>query len=100
MIVSARERCQLRVSPASSPSYPFYPHHLRAPIFRSTMPAVPQEALYPSRSGAGSFLGRQLYQRCPPPAIVLGVTPTGVEVAAAAAKAMSCSFDVIVGASI
>src|SRR5262245_66298440 len=64
------------------------------------MPAVPPEALYPSRSGAGSFLGRQLYQRCPPPAIVLGVTPTGVEVAAAAAKAMSCSFDVIVGASI
>jgi predicted phosphoribosyltransferase len=62
--------------------------------------APPAEALYPSRTGAGSFLGRQLYQRCPPPAVVLGVTPTGVEVAASAAKAMSCGFDVIVGASI
>ncbi len=59
-----------------------------------------QDALYPSRSAAGAFLGRQLYRRCPPPVVVLGVSPTGVEVAASAAKAMSCPFDVIVGAHV
>src|SRR5688500_5811701 len=66
------------------------------------MPASPasQEPLYPTRMGAGSLLGRQLYQRYQPPVVVLGVAPGGVEVAAAAAKAMSCSFDVIVGAHI
>jgi predicted phosphoribosyltransferase len=49
---------------------------------------------------AGTTLGRQLYQRVRPPAILLGVTPTGVEIAAAAAEAMSCQFDVIVGAHV
>jgi predicted phosphoribosyltransferase len=32
--------------------------------------------------------------------IVLGVTPTGVEVAASAAQAMGCSFDVVVAAHV
>jgi putative phosphoribosyl transferase len=61
---------------------------------------APQEALYPSRQGAGSILGRQLYQRFPAPCFVLGLAPGGVEVGAAAAKAMSAHFDVIVGAHI
>jgi predicted phosphoribosyltransferase len=58
------------------------------------------EALYPSRSGAGAELGAQLYKRLTPPTVVLGVTPSGVEVAASAALAMSTEFDVIVGAHI
>lgn len=58
------------------------------------------QALYPSRSAAGATLGRQLYQRVRPPVILLGVTPTGVEIAASAAEAMSCQFDVIVGAHV
>ncbi len=58
----------------------------------------PAEALYPSRAAAGALLGRQLYQRCQPPVVLLGITPTGVEVAAHAARALSCPFDVIVGA--
>lgn len=57
-------------------------------------------ALYPTRSGAGALLGRQLYQRVPTPAILLGVTPTGVEIAANASQAMGCRFDVIVGAHV
>ncbi|MBI4503524.1 MAG: hypothetical protein HY700_20480 [Gemmatimonadetes bacterium] len=65
-----------------------------------TAAAPPAEALYPTRSGAGSFLGRQLYQRFEAPVVVLGIAPTGVEVAAAAAKSMSCAFDVIVGAHV
>ena len=35
-----------------------------------------------------------------PPTVVLGITPTGVEVAANAAKAMGCEFDVIVSAHV
>lgn len=46
------------------------------------------------------MLGRQLYQRCQPPLVLLGITPTGVEIAASAARALSCPFDVIVGAHI
>jgi predicted phosphoribosyltransferase len=65
----------------------------------TTSPA-PAEALYPTRVGAGALLGRQLYQRFQAPVVVLGVAPSGVEVAAAAAKAMSCAFDVIVGAHV
>lgn len=57
-------------------------------------------ALYPSRSGAGAHLGNQLTRRTTPPTVVLGITPTGVEVAANAAKAMGCEFDVIVSAHI
>lgn len=57
-------------------------------------------ALYPSRSGAGAQLGNQLTRRTTPPTVVLGVTPTGVEVAANAAKAMGCEFDVIVAAHV
>lgn len=64
-----------------------------------TAPAA-SEALYPSRVSAGAQLGRLLYQRCPPPVVLLGITPTGVEIAANAAKALSCAFDVIVGAHV
>lgn len=56
--------------------------------------------LYPSRAAAGTALGRLLYQRFQPPIILLGVTPTGVEIAANAAQALSASFDVIVGAHV
>jgi predicted phosphoribosyltransferase len=41
-----------------------------------------------------------LYQRAAPPMVLLGITPTGVEIAANAAKALSCPFDVIVGAHV
>jgi predicted phosphoribosyltransferase len=64
-----------------------------------TIPAG-QNALYSSRSGAGSTLGRQLYQRVQQPVVVWGLTPTGVEVAAAAAEAMKCKFDVVVGSHV
>lgn len=57
-------------------------------------------ALYPSRAAAGALLGRLLVQRCPSPVALLGITPTGVEIAANAAQAMSCPFDVIVGAHV
>ena len=58
------------------------------------------EARYPSRSGAGAHLGRQLYQRATQPMLLLGITPTGVEIAANASQAMQCKFDVIVAAHI
>lgn len=57
-------------------------------------------ALYPSRSGAGAELGGLLTRRVPPPVHILGVTPSGVEVAANAAKAIGASFDVIVAAHV
>jgi predicted phosphoribosyltransferase len=57
-------------------------------------------ALYPTRSAAGAVLARQLYQRCIPPVILLGVTPTGVEIAASATEAIAATFDVIVGAHV
>jgi predicted phosphoribosyltransferase len=56
--------------------------------------------VYPSRAAAGSVLGRLLCQRCEPPLLLLGVTPTGVEIAASAAKGTSSAFDVIVGAHV
>ena len=46
------------------------------------------------------MLGRQLYQRTTPPTLVVGVTPSGVEIAAHAAEAMGCDFDVIVAAHV
>jgi predicted phosphoribosyltransferase len=58
------------------------------------------QALYSSRSGAGAQLGQQVYKHINPPTLVLGVTPSGVEVAANAAKAMGCKFDVIVTAHV
>ena len=58
------------------------------------------DALYPTRDAAGAILGRQLYQRVAPPVVLLGVTPTGVEIAASAAKGISASFDVVVGAHV
>ena len=60
----------------------------------------PDAALYPSRSGAGAQLGNQLSRRTTPPTVIIGITPTGVEVAANAAKAMGCEFDVIVAAHV
>ncbi|HXV85363.1 MAG TPA: hypothetical protein VD793_01635 [Gemmatimonadales bacterium] len=69
-----------------------------APSPQPSSPSI--EPLYPSRAAAGAMLGRLLYQRVTPPAVLLGVTPTGVEVAASAAKALSCPFDVIVGAHV
>jgi predicted phosphoribosyltransferase len=41
-----------------------------------------------------------LIKRCDPPLVLLGVTPTGVEIAASAAKGTSSTFDVIVGAHV
>ena len=64
------------------------------------MTATAREALYPSRSGAGALLGQRVYRRTRPPMIVLGVTPTGVEIAANAARAMNAEFDVIVAAHV
>jgi predicted phosphoribosyltransferase len=64
-----------------------------------TAAAEPQ-ALYPTRSGAGAMLGRQVYKRTTPPTLVLGVTPSGVEIAANASKAIGCEFDVIVVANV
>jgi predicted phosphoribosyltransferase len=58
------------------------------------------QPLYPSRAAAGAQLGRHVYQRVRPPLLVLGVTPTGVEIAAHVAKAMSCPFDVIVASHV
>jgi predicted phosphoribosyltransferase len=56
--------------------------------------------LYPTRSGAGAFLGRQLGQRILKPVLLLGITPSGVEIAAAAAQAMGCDFDVVVASHV
>jgi predicted phosphoribosyltransferase len=56
--------------------------------------------LYPSRSGAGALLGQQLAARGHTGAVLLGITPEGVEIAAHAAKAMGAAFDVIVAAFI
>lgn len=62
--------------------------------------AAADQALYPSRMAAGTMIGRQLYQRLSPPLVLLGITPTGVEIAAHAAQSMTASFDVIVGAHV
>ncbi len=58
------------------------------------------DPLYRSRSGAGAELGRQAYKRLRPPIVVVGVTPTGVEIAASAAKALDVPFDVVVTAHV
>ena len=62
------------------------------------MPATPRPSLYPTRSGAGALLGQRLAALGYQGAILLGITPEGVEVAANAAKAMGAQFDVIVSA--
>lgn len=62
--------------------------------------ATQEPALYPSRAGAGAELGVQLHRRASEPIVVVGVTPTGVEVAANAAKSMGSQFDVIVAAHV
>ena len=45
-------------------------------------------------------MGRQLYARVRTPVVVWAVTPSGVEMAATAAEAMRCQFDVVVGAHV
>lgn len=45
-------------------------------------------------------MGRQLYQRVRTPVVVWAVTPSGVELAATAAEAMKCSFDVVISAHV
>lgn len=52
--------------------------------------------LFSSRSAAGAELGRRLCHRVTLPAVVLGLTPRGVEIAFHAAKVSGCAFDVIV----
>lgn len=64
------------------------------------MPDIRGATLYPSRSGAGALLGQQLATRGHTGAILLGITPEGVEIAANAAKAMGAAFDVIVASFI
>ncbi|MDH5805568.1 MAG: hypothetical protein OEZ54_10370 [Gemmatimonadota bacterium] len=58
------------------------------------------KALYQSRENAGAALARLVYQRASRPFLVWGVAASGVEVGAAAAKAMQASFDVVVGSNI
>src|SRR5690349_20526588 len=65
-----------------------------------TSPTTFPDALYPTRIGRGSMLGRQLGQRFQPPVVLRGVSPTGVELPAAASPAINCGFDVIVGSHI
>jgi putative phosphoribosyl transferase len=59
-------------------------------------PPPASQALFASRAAAGATLGGLLYRRVPPPAVVVGVTPSGVEIAAHAARALGASFDVAV----
>ena len=59
-----------------------------------------RESLYPTRSGAGAILGQALAARGYPGALLLGITPEGVEIAANAAKAMGGQFDVLVASFI
>lgn len=69
-------------------------------LYLRFMSATPRRSLYPTRSGAGALLGQQLTSRGYTGAVLLGITPEGVEVAAHAAKAMGSPFDVIVAAFI
>lgn len=56
----------------------------------------PPAPLFQSRSHAGAELGRWLYRRVTRPAVMVGVTPRGVEIAFHAAKVLGSEFDVIV----
>lgn len=68
--------------------------------YLDVMSRPPGAPLYQSRSAAGALLGQQLFTRGHAGAILLGITPEGVEVAAHAARAMGSSFDVIVASFI
>ena len=59
-----------------------------------------RDSLYPTRSSAGALLGQQLSARGYTSAVLLGITPEGVEIAAHAAKAMGAPFDVLVASFI
>jgi len=59
-----------------------------------------RDPLYPTRLAAGALLGQQLAARGYIGALLLGITPEGVEIAAHAAKAMGAPFDVLVAAFI
>ncbi len=61
---------------------------------------APRPSLYPTRSSAGALLGKQLADRGHSGALLLGITPEGVEIAAHAAKAMGATFDVLVASFI
>lgn len=60
----------------------------------------PRASLYPTRSSAGAQLGQQLAGRGYQTAILLGITPEGVEIAAYAAEAMGAQFDVVIASFI
>jgi len=62
--------------------------------------AAPRPSLYPTKSSAGALLGQQLAARGLQSAVLLGITPEGVEIAANAARAMGAQFDVIVASFI
>jgi putative phosphoribosyl transferase len=64
------------------------------------VPPSPRPSLYPTRSAAGSELGRLLANQGYVHCLLLGITPEGVEIAANAAKAMGASFDVLVASYI
>ena len=69
-------------------------------LYLAFMSRPPASPLYPSRSGAGALLGQQLAARGHTGAILLGITPEGVEIAAHAARALGVPFDVIVASFI
>jgi len=69
------------------------------PSYLATVTA-PRPSLYPTRSSAGALLGKQLADRGHSGALLLGITPEGVEIAAHAAKAMGATFDVLVASFI
>jgi len=63
-------------------------------------PRAPRPSLYPTRSSAGAALGELLARRGILSAVLLGVTPEGVEIAANASRAMGAAFDVLVASFI
>ncbi len=61
-----------------------------------TSGAATPAPLFSSRSAAGAEIGRRLNHRVTLPAVVIGLTPRGVEIAFHAAKVSGSAFDVIV----
>src|SRR5437763_1890523 len=60
--------------------------------------AQPRPSLYPTRSSAGALLGQQLASRGYQSCMLLGITPEGVEIAAAAKAAEQLGArEVVVG---
>src|SRR5262245_22472407 len=69
-------------------------------VLSSQAVAPPRSSLYPTRSAAGALLGQQLAGRGYQTAVLLGITPEGVEIASYAAKAMGAQFDVVIASFI